>query len=164
MLRSACAQPPISPTHSYVRMHQQQQALFCLPTLEMYVGYVQAYMYLAKIAVHIVRSLHMQHGAGRTRCKEVVGRENITCSGVHHKSWGRRHRMQVGSPAKEKFAHIWVAGHAARCASAPPNLQLCSCVHRSLCGSCHSFGVKCAVCVESGRCVKGRRRRMQQPP
>ena len=31
--------------------------------------------------------------AGRIRCKGVVGRGNITCSGMHHKSWGRRHWM-----------------------------------------------------------------------
>ena len=31
----------------------------------------------------------------------------------------------------EKFAHICVAGHAVRCAFSPPNLQQCSCVHRS---------------------------------
>ena len=77
-------------THSHVLMRQRQQALFCSPTLGIYVGYAQAYMYLSKIAVHIVRSQHMQHGAGRTRCKEVAGRGNITCSGMHHKSWGRR--------------------------------------------------------------------------
>jgi len=39
----------------------------------------------------------------------------------------------VRSPANKKLAHICVAGHAARCASVPPNLQQCSCVHRSLC-------------------------------
>ena len=71
------------------------KALFFPPTLGIYVGYSQAYMYLAKIAVHIVRSQHMQQGAGRTRCKEVVGRQNITCSGMHHTSWSRRHWMQV---------------------------------------------------------------------
>ena len=80
-------------THSNVRMHQRQQALFCSLTLEIYNGYAQAYMYLAQIAVHILQSQHMQHGAKRTRCKEVVGRGNITCSGMHHKSWVRRHRM-----------------------------------------------------------------------
>jgi len=69
-------------THSHVRMYQRQQALFCSTTLGIYVGYAQAYMYLAKIVVHIVRSQ-----------QEVVGRGNITCSGMHHKSWGRRHRM-----------------------------------------------------------------------
>ena len=41
-------------THSHVRIHQPQQALFCSPTLGIYVGYAQAYMYLAKIAVHII--------------------------------------------------------------------------------------------------------------
>jgi len=54
-------------------------------------------MYSAKIVLHIVRSQHIQYGAGRTRYKEVVGNNevvgNITCSGMHHKSWGRRHQM-----------------------------------------------------------------------
>ena len=80
-------------THSHMRMHQRQQALFCSPTLGIYFGYAQAYMHLGKIAVHIVWRQHMQHGLGSTRCKEVVGRGNITCSGMHHKSWGRRHQM-----------------------------------------------------------------------
>ena len=32
---------------------------------------------------------------GRTRCKKVMGRGNITCSGIQcdHKSWGRRHQL-----------------------------------------------------------------------
>jgi len=47
-------------------------------------------------------------------------------------------RVSVRSPANEKFAHICVAGHTARCASALPNLQQCSCVHHSLCVRCSS--------------------------
>jgi len=50
-------------THSHVRMHQRQQALFCSPTLGIYVGYAQAYIYLAKIAVHIVWSQHTCNGS-----------------------------------------------------------------------------------------------------
>ena len=49
--------------HSHVRMHQRQQAWFCLSTLGIYVGYAQAYMYSAKIAEHIVRSQHTCNGS-----------------------------------------------------------------------------------------------------
>jgi len=43
-------------THSYVRMHQQQQALFCSRTLGIDVLHTQPYMYSCRSAVHIVRT------------------------------------------------------------------------------------------------------------
>jgi len=96
MLRSACAHPPIGPytlpcahgpaiTSVVFFANTRNPCWVCAST--------RIHVFSQDLCALIVRSQHMQHGAGRKRCKEVVGRGNITCSGMHHMSWGRRHRF-----------------------------------------------------------------------
>ena len=55
--------------------------------------YAHAYMYLAKIAVYIVRSQHTCNGS----------------SGMHHKSWCRRHRIEVSKAPRTRSLLTFVS-------------------------------------------------------
>jgi len=123
--------------------------------------YAQAYMYVAKIAVYVERSQH-------------------TCNGsrvMYHKSWGRRHQIEVSKAQLTRSLLTFVSqdmllvvrpprltcngacAYTTRCVYPPPP----SLRRRTAAPDTVALCEMCPLC-NSRRCVKGRRRRMRRQP